>query len=404
MYFKPAPDAVPNQEGIKRYFVVQYFSFAAVGIDPTSLERTIVSSCIAWGPMMSLLFLCFPIVIYASQYITDLKLVTDALSPIWQAILSIMKLMYFIWNKEKIVKLVRKIWLLNVKATDEELKILYEENCIDTKFSTVYYIVVFTTGVLAAVSPFVIAIFYHLKGKGFRENLDPPLKAIYFLDTNTHLGYAIAYLWNISGIYFLINGNLAIDSLYSWLMHNVVAQFRILKLHFKTDANTVRHWGDEEEFRQLMVDRIKHHRRVIELAENFNDVYKIIVFIKFTISFIQIAFLAYQFARGRELSAQLFHLFFLISVALQLILYCNGGQRIKDESTSVSVFIYDSFKWHDLSIKTKKLLLLSLMRAQKPCNVTGVFFEADLSLFLWVFKTAGSYITMLLTLEEKETT
>ncbi|XP_037819571.1 uncharacterized protein LOC119608988 [Lucilia sericata] len=353
-----APDAVPNQEGIKRYFFVQSFSFACVGIDPTSLERTIVNTYMAWWPMMSLLFLCFPIVIYASQYITDLDLVTDALSPIWQASLAIMKLMYFIWNKEKIIKLVRRIWLMNVK-------------------------VVFTTGVLALVSPFVIAFFYHLKGLGFRENLGPPLKAAYFPDTKSHLGYAIAYLWNVSGIYFVINGNLAIDSLYSWFMHNVVAQFRILKLHFKSDANTVRHRGDEEEFRQLIVDRIKHHRRVIELEENFNDVYKIIVFIKFTISFIQIAFLAYQFARGRELSAQLFHLFFLISVSMQLILYCNGGQRIKDESTSVAVFIYDYFKWHDLSIKTKKLLLLPLMRAQKPCIVTGVFFEADLSLFLW---------------------
>ncbi|XP_046809415.1 odorant receptor 45a-like [Lucilia cuprina] len=403
MFFKPAPDAVPQQEGIKRYFFVQYFSFACVGIDPTSLERTICNTYLTWLPMLSLLFLCFPIVIYASQYITDLDLVTDALSPIWQASLSIMKLMYFIWNKEKIIKLVRRIWMWNVKASAEELKILYEENRRDTKFSTVYYIVVFTTGVLALVSPFVIAFFYHVKGLGFRENLGPPLKAAYFPDTTSHLGYAIAYIWNVSGIYFVINGNLAIDSLYSWFMHNVVAQFRILKLHFKTDAHTVRHQGDEEEFRELIVGRIKHHRRVIILAENFNDVYQIIVFIKFTISFIQIAFLAYQFARGRELSAQLFHLFFLISVSLQLILYCNGGQRIKDESTLVAVFIYDYFKWHDLSIKTKKLLLLPLMRAQKPCIVTGVFFQADLSLFLWVFKTAGSFITMLLTLEEKET-
>lgn len=114
-------------------------------------------------------------------------------------------------------------------------------------------------------------------------------------------------------------------------MHNVSAHFRILNLHFKFDANTVRQHGDEGEFRKQIILRIKHHYRVIELAQHFNDVYMIIVFIKFTISFIQIAFLAYQFAKGRETSAQLFHLFFLISVSLQLILYCYGGQRIKDE-------------------------------------------------------------------------
>lgn len=114
-------------------------------------------------------------------------------------------------------------------------------------------------------------------------------------------------------------------------MHNVVAQFRILNLHIRSDANTLRQQGDEEEFRKIIINRIKHHRRVIELSQNFNDVYMIIVFIKSTISFIQISFLAYQFAKGREMSAQIFHLFFLISVSLQLILYCYGGQRINDE-------------------------------------------------------------------------
>lgn len=148
---------------------------------------------------------------------------------------------------------------------------------------------------------------------------------------STHSGYAIAYIWQFFGIYFVLNGNLAIDSLFSWFMHNVAAHFRILQLLIKQDANMKRCKEDEEKFYCSLTQRVRHHLRVIELAAAFNGVYQKILFIKFTISCIQIAVLTYQLAKGHELSAQLFHLLFIISVSLQLILYCYGGQRIMDE-------------------------------------------------------------------------
>lgn len=148
---------------------------------------------------------------------------------------------------------------------------------------------------------------------------------------NTHSGYAIAYIWEIFGIYFVLNGNLAIDSLFSWFMHNIVAHFHILQLIIKLNANMERCKEDDEKFCFAIKQLVRHHLRVIELAETFNDVYQKILFMKFTISCIPIAILTYQLAKGHELLAQLFHLLFIISVSLQLILYCYGGQRIKDE-------------------------------------------------------------------------
>lgn len=58
------------------------------------------------------------------------------------------------------------------------------------------------------------------------------------------------------------------------------------------------------------------------------------------------------------------------------------------QSTSVAVTIYEHFHWYSFNVKSQKLLLMPLMRAQKPCHLTGVFFEADLSLFLWVILTS----------------
>lgn len=71
----------------------------------------------------------------------------------------------------------RNIYQIYFIANEEELKILREENARDTKFSMFFYTCVFTTAILALVSPFVIAVFYYIKGQGFRENLEPALKA-----------------------------------------------------------------------------------------------------------------------------------------------------------------------------------------------------------------------------------
>ena len=88
----------------------------------------------------------------------------------------------------------------------------------------------------------------------------------------------------------------------------------------------------------------------------------------------------------------------------------------------MSIEIYTAFDWSLLSNSYQKLLLLPIMRSQRVSRLKGVFFEVDLSLYLWVhcsicclytvevneilffqvLKTAGSLLTALKTLEEKQ--
>ncbi|KAI8122500.1 Odorant receptor 45a [Lucilia cuprina] len=205
------------------------------------------------------------------------------------------------------------------------------------------------------------------------------------MDPKSYNGYLVIYIWNIISVCYVANGAIANDTLFSWIAHNVSAQFRILNLRFKKTANSLtKPNSDEREFIRSIIQHIKYHHRVIELANNFNDVFMVTVFFKYTISFLQIACLIFTIARGGELATLVFHTLFLTAVSIQLMMYCLGGQKIIDGSTSVAVSIYEYFHWHDMSIKSKKLLILSMMRAQKTCIVTGVFFVADLPLFLWV--------------------
>lgn len=87
---------------------------------------------------------------------------------------------------------------------------------------------------------------------------------------------------------------------------------------------------NEEKFIATIIECVKYHRRIIQMAERFNDVYKGLVFIKFLISCLQLACLSFQIPSGGEIADLLFSLSFLISVTTQLMLYCHGGQKIQD--------------------------------------------------------------------------
>uniref|UniRef100_A0A1A9W8D3 Odorant receptor n=1 Tax=Glossina brevipalpis TaxID=37001 RepID=A0A1A9W8D3_9MUSC len=402
MYIKrwlpKANDALPSLNGLNRYFSVQQYTFAAIGLDPKSLQRPVYNKILAVVPMLGLFSLIFPMIGYASLYKSDILKVTDALSPVWEGVLALSKFFYFIWNREKIVQLLRKIWIKNleVKNNAEELAIIAKENHRDYLFSFTFFINVMTTGALALTAPLIIATFYTLKGEKFLEALEPPLKAIYPFDFQTPSGFILLYLWNSLFVHFIMFGNLSVDGIFSWFTFNIAAHFRILRLR-------VKYAGQENggNITKAAVNAcIDLHRQTVELAEEFNNIFRVNVFIKFAISCLQIACLAFQLVQGREKADQMFHFSFLISATLQFFLYCYGGQKIKDESLAVSNCIYQSFQWQVVETNLRKSLLIVMMRSQKACNLTGVFFTADLPLFLWVLKTAGSFITMLLTLAD----
>ncbi|XP_075167593.1 odorant receptor 45a-like [Haematobia irritans] len=403
-----ATDTLKPNPAIKNYFHIQRITLQAVGVNLTSIKNPVFSRFLLWVPNMIQLILCWPMTHYALQHLDDLNKFTDALAPVWQVVMAVVLLLHFIWNMENAIKLLIKVWMWNFQVSDEELKIIQKENHRDYLLSLTFYCIVCTTGIMALVAPFVVASYYSWQGFGFWEYLDTPLKAVYFMDPKASLlGYMVAYLWDAIAVYAVFYCTLAVDTLFSWLTHNICAHFRILDCRFKSAAAIITSMQNSDSlsdlnFRKALSNCVSYHQNLIWVMDQFNDVFRMMVFVKFAISCIQLAFLAFQFARGGDLAGQVFHLFFLLSVSSQLMLYCYGGQRLKDVSSDVASGIYEYFQWEELSIKYKKLLLIPLVRAQKPCGLTGIFFVADLELFLWVYRTAASVITMLMTLADEE--
>lgn len=162
----------------------------------------------------------------------------------------------------------------------------------------------------------------------------------YYIDKKSYGGYSMAYIWNVVAVYFLLYGSVAIDSLFSWFMCNIVAHFQILKYRLCQAGNE----NDGHCSTQSICDCIAYYCRTLDMAADFNSAFRVIVFIKFAISCMQVCCLAFQLSRDEVLFDQVYHGLFLISVSSQLILYCYGGQRIENEVREIQIEIILSNK------------------------------------------------------------
>lgn len=217
----------------------------------------------------------------------------------------------------------------------------------------------------------------------------------------------LVYVLNAFTVYYVCVVSLAIDTLFSWFVTNIIAQFHIICYRFECLAlkcieNTTNSLQLELNFKSCL----QYHHEILQLSEKLNQVYGEIIFIKFIIVCTEICSLVFRVERPNDSVADVvYKCLFLSAVAVQLVLYCYNGQRIRDEvkfnfphylqifkeyfilpfkSYQVTTEIYYAFDWSTLCKSHKQLLLISMMRSQRCSHIRGVFFEVDLSLYLWV--------------------
>uniref|UniRef100_A0A1I8NT92 Odorant receptor n=1 Tax=Stomoxys calcitrans TaxID=35570 RepID=A0A1I8NT92_STOCA len=396
---------------VKRSFLVQYLSFASVGFDPKALytQENVRLVKYPWLlafqiSLSALLYMAIFHYVYINS--EDYTKTINSLSLTCQGIICLTKMGIFICKGKEFVALVTRLKEDISKAKPSDLPIFRVENEKDVLSCSIYSMAVVSTAIWVMVEP-LISMFYTHQEEGSFEYIVPH-RATYFWDYHNVQGYSLVYIWDFITTYILALGSLAIDTLFSWLVCNIVAQFRILVQQFQRAAamtlplaNGMVAVANAAQERAI-VDCIKVHIRTLQLTYDLNRLYGGIIYVKFIISGLQIGSLAFCLSRGGQSMGKVAYQFlFLTAVAIQLMMYCYNGQRIATESLQVASEIYAAFEWSHLAKSTKKLLLMPMMRSQKFCEIRGVFFTVDLGLYLWVFKTAGSLITALKTLEDE---
>ncbi|XP_033248340.1 odorant receptor 45a [Drosophila miranda] len=376
------------------YFSIQRRALEIVGFDPSTQRLHMRRPLWAGLLILSLVSHNWPMVVYGLQDLSDLTRLTDNLAVFMQGSLCTLKFLAFIVKRRRIGALVHRLHGLNREACASPLqreKIL-RENRLDMYVSRAFRNAAYAVSVASMIAPMLNGLIAYLTEGVFRPTT--PMEFNFWLDERQARFYWPIYAWGVLGVAAAVWLAIVADTLFSWLVHNVVAQFQLLKLLL---ADKERQQAVDSD--SHLVECIRRHRLALELARELSAIFAEIVFVQYMLSYLQLCMLAFRFTRSGWSSQVPFRAAFLVTVFIQLSSYCYGGEYLKQQSSDVALAVYSGCDWSQMPPARRRLWQMMIMRAQRPAKVFGYMFDVDLPLLLWVTRTTGSFLALLRTFE-----
>ncbi|XP_020799002.1 odorant receptor 45a [Drosophila serrata] len=374
-----------------RYFAVQRRALEIVGFDPSTRQLKLKHPIWAGILVLSLISHNWPMAVYALQDLTDLTRLTDNFAVVMQGSLSTFKFLAFVVKRRRIGSLIHRLHQLNEEGSRSSVRgkeRILEENQLDRYVSTAFRNAAYGVIVASIIAPMLIGLLGYMRLGVFTPTT--PMEFNFWLDEKRAIFYWPIYFWGVLGVAAAAWLAIATDTLFSWLIHNVVAQFQLLELELSKEQR-----DDQEELH--LVKCINRHRLALELAEELSSIFAEIVFVKYMLSYLQLCMLAFRFSRSGWSPQVPFRATFLVAVFIQLSSYCYGGEYLKQQSLATSEAVYAHSNWPEMKPQRRRLWQMIMMRAQRPAKIFGYMFNVDLPLLLWVTRTAGSFLALLRT-------
>ncbi|XP_051172686.1 odorant receptor 47a-like [Leptopilina boulardi] len=155
--------------------------------------------------------------------------------------------------------------------------------------------------------------------------------------------------------------------------------------------------------KRYLIDFIKkivnQHRKLIIISQKIEAIYSYICLIQFFTSTITLCLAGYLIITVDELDLVLIlkYISFILLMLLQSFAICCCGEILLTKSSSIPQSISDC-SWYETSPENIKLLLMIIMRTQKPMMLTvGKFTELSLRGFTKILQTSVSYLSVLRT-------
>ncbi|XP_066590247.1 odorant receptor 10-like isoform X2 [Prorops nasuta] len=146
---------------------------------------------------------------------------------------------------------------------------------------------------------------------------------------------------------------------------------------------------------------IQLHIRNIKYGERINSLFNVAFFFDLLFGSLIACLSAVKFVISiKEPNQRVRYGFLYVTQSVRI--FCNmlPGQLLIDHSSRVKLAASRS-KWYDLSEKSKKLVLILIMRAEKPTRfVVGRLFVMNIELFSLITRTCLSYCTIILSVQK----
>ncbi|CAG4935342.1 unnamed protein product [Colias eurytheme] len=197
----------------------------------------------------------------------------------------------------------------------------------------------------------------------------------------------IVYLFSISSGFICVLYFTTVDGLYFIMTTHIYSHFTILSEEIK---------GLEPDTSYLLKEIIRKHQYILKLSQDLEDIFTAPNLFNVLVGSLEICALGFNLTMG-EWAQIPGVVLFLFSVLLQILMISVFGENIMRESSKIGQSAYFC-NWYNMDQKSKKIILLLMLRSNKPQMLTAYKFSViSYQSFTKIISTSWSYFTILRT-------
>nr|WPO56471.1 odorant receptor [Leucinodes orbonalis] len=231
---------------------------------------------------------------------------------------------------------------------------------------------------------------YHKTGK---TECKYPYLVKYFFDAYQKSLWPVVYIHHVISTVIVGCNVFGSDSLFYAVCIYIQMHFRILCHRLENIVTQSREKTTED-----LTNAVKRHQQLIDLVDQVESLYTKSTLFNIVTSSVLICLSGFIITMVADVSIVISFVTFLFMNLSQISLLCFFGDMLMLSSTRVSSAVYNSL-WYETDTRTKKSMLLILMRAQKPCKLTACkFADLNLSAFTTILSRSWSYFALLKTM------
>nr|UEN71238.1 olfactory receptor 55 [Gregopimpla kuwanae] len=351
------------------------------------------------------LFLCTtqigPQLMAVSLYHNEPEILVECLAPLLFDGLCAAKLFTCIVKSQKMLKLLNRIrddW--QVWANDPEVDILHEYAENARKFTIVYAVIIYSTGIMFLTEPILPTIIDILLKNGSEPRIYPFPVHYGQIDMQKYYVYIILYTYVCVSMIMLIT--IAGDVMFIGTVLHACGIFAAVGSKLRKIGENEKSAGDVYSVKgrdrdyETIAFCIDRHNEAIEYAKLLEETYSSCLFFVVGFNMFMMSITGVQLVtRDNNPQDVIRFVNFVAAQMIHLFIEMYISQLLMDGSGNIRYHI-QSCQWYKISLKARKLLHLMTMRCNAPSKLTaGKICVMSVETYGVVVKTSMSYFTLL---------
>ncbi|XP_011702833.1 PREDICTED: odorant receptor 22c-like [Wasmannia auropunctata] len=220
----------------------------------------------------------------------------------------------------------------------------------------------------------------------------------YFLATYCVFGslptitYTCVLLLQVVQIFVNATSHCGNDGFFFGIAMHLCGQFEVLQMDFAGIE------AEERTCKKKIRMLIGRHCHLIRLADSFEYAFNMAIFAQVSMSVLLLCVEGMQLIISLKLNdniAAIKHIVLIMTMLVQLYLYCYAGDQLEYITGRIGYSAYDS-PWYNFDVKVMKNLPMVMLRGKLPHQTTaGKFLPMNLFSYKEILKATGSYLSVL---------